>query len=190
MKTLFIALPILGACAYLCGCAGTQYDTRIVGGGHVGVPQTQPVGNMVLQVVSEKGSNYIMSTTRYAGVSNDGKALFQNELINSTTIHHPAVVIPNTVTTQQSGDIDVNLYGSNGGYAYGSGSYSGTSTTELPPTIIPGRPPETFGYAGKSVTKVDLAKKPAQFTVLGKYTLTILEADNTSIRYILSEIAR
>ena len=97
--------------------------------------------------------------------------------MNSTPL-----IIPNTATTTQSGS--VNVYGPAG---YGDGSYSGTSTTSLPPTVIPAHPPAPMVMdEGSLLLSVDLSSKPAQLSVAGK-TLTILQADNTRLLYVLSE---
>ncbi|HSS17135.1 MAG TPA: hypothetical protein VLQ29_09160 [Candidatus Dormibacteraeota bacterium] len=97
--------------------------------------------------------------------------------MNSTPL-----VIPNTATTTQSGS--VNVYGRNG---YGHGSYSGTSTTVLPPTVIPAHLPAPLVMDdGSLLLSVDLSRKPAQLSVAGK-TLTVLQADNARLLYMLSE---
>jgi hypothetical protein len=97
--------------------------------------------------------------------------------MNSTPL-----VIPNTATTTQSGS--VNVYGPNG---YGYGSYSGTSTTTLPPTVIAAHPPSpVLMDEGSLLLSVDLSRKPAQLSVAGK-TLTILQADSAKLVYVLSE---
>ena len=97
--------------------------------------------------------------------------------MNSTPL-----IIPNTATTTHSGS--VNVYGPNG---YGHGSYSGTSTTALPPTVIPARPPTPMVMdEGSLLLSVDLSRKPAQLSVAGK-TLTVLQADSARLLYVLSE---
>ena len=97
--------------------------------------------------------------------------------MNSTPL-----VIPNTAATTHSGS--VNMYGSGG---YGHGSYSGTSTTALPPTVIPAHPPAPMVMdEGGLLLSVDLSRKPAQLSVAGK-TLTVLQADSDRLTYVLSE---
>ena len=97
--------------------------------------------------------------------------------MNSTPL-----VIPNSATTTQSGT--VNVYGPNG---QASGSYSGTSTTALPPTVIPAHPPApVLMDDGSLLLSVDLSKKPAQLSVAGK-KLTIIRADSAKLLYVLSD---
>jgi hypothetical protein len=70
---------------------------------------------------------------------------------------------------------------------YGHGSYSGTSTTTLPPTVIPAHPPTPMVMdEGNLLLSVDLSRKPAELSVAGK-TITILQADNARLLYVLSE---
>jgi hypothetical protein len=93
-----------------------------------------------------------------------------------------ALVPPALPSIQDVGS--VNVYGPNG---YGHGSYSGTSTTTLPPTVIPAHPPAPMVMdEGSLLLSVDLSRKPAQLSVAGK-TLTILQADSVRLLYVLSE---
>lgn len=198
MKPLFVARLILLACAYLCGCADVQERSHIVGG-RTGTPLTASVGDTVLRVSREKNLPNIagkadmfgrttptgVETVQYLGVR-DGKAFFKRRSVNvetgATTMNSTPLVIPNTATTTHSGS--VNVYGPTG---YGSGSYSGTSTTVLPPTVIPAHPPAPMVMdEGNLLLSVDLSKKPAQLSVAGK-TLTILQADSVRLTYVLSE---
>jgi hypothetical protein len=122
---------------------------------------------------------------QYLG-ARDGRAFFKRRTVNVetgvTTMNSTPLVIPNTATTTQSGS--VNVYGPNG---YGYGSYSGTSTTTLPPTVIPAHPPSPVVMdEGSLLLSVDLSRKPAQLSVAGK-TLTVLQADNARLLYVLSE---
>jgi hypothetical protein len=126
-----------------------------------------------------------VETVQYMGVK-DGRAFFKRRSVNvetgATTMNSTPMVIPNTATTTQSGS--VNVYGPDG---YRHGSYSGTSTTTLPPTVIPAHPPSPLVMdAGSLLLSVDLSQKPAQLSVAGK-TLTILQADSTRLVYTLSE---
>jgi hypothetical protein len=194
MKALFAVILAL----FLCGCSDVQERSHIVGG-RTGTPLTASVGDTVLRVSREKNLPNIagkadmfgrttptgVETVQYMGVK-DGRAFFKRRTVDvetgATTMNSTPLVIPNTATTTQSGS--VNLYGPNG---YGSGSYSGTSTTVLPPTVIPAHPPAPMVMdEGSLLLSVDLSKKPAQLSVAGK-TLTILSADSSSLTYILSE---
>src|SRR4029077_8394140 len=150
MKPLFAVILTL----LLSGCADVQERSHIVGGG-TGTPLTASVGDTVLRVSREKNLPNIVGksdifgrktptgvdTVQYLGVR-DGRAIFKRRSVNvetgATTMNSTALVVPNTSTTTHSGS--VNVYGSRGGYA--SGSYSGTSTTVGPPTVIPAHPPE------------------------------------------------
>jgi hypothetical protein len=198
MKPPFVALLSLLACTYLIGCADVQERSHIVGG-RVGTTLTASVGDTVLRVASEKNLPNMMGkadifgrttptgveTVQYLGVR-DGRAFFKRRTVNvetgATTMNSTPLIIPNTATTTHSGS--VNVYGPNG---YGSGSYSGTSTTELPPTVIPAHPPAPMVMdEGSLLLSVDLSRKPARLSVAGK-TLTILSADSSSLTYVLSE---
>jgi len=198
MKPLFVPLVVLLACTYLSGCADVQESSHIVGG-RTGTPLTASVGDTVLRVSREKNLPNIVGksdmfgrktptgveTVQYMGVK-DGRAFFKRRSVNvetgATTMNSTPIVIPNTATTTQSGS--VNVYGPNG---YGHGSYSGTSTTTLPPTVIPAHPPAPMVMdQGSLLLSVDLSQKPAQLSVAGK-TLTILQADSTRLVYVLSE---
>jgi len=197
MKPLFVTLMLL-ACAYLCGCADVQERSHIVGG-RTGTPLTASVGDTVLRVSREKNLPNIMGksdifgrttptgveTVQYLGTK-DGRAFFKRRTVNvetgATTMNSTPMVIPNTATTSSSGS--VNVYGPSG---YGHGSYSGTSTTTLPPTVIPAHPPTPVTMdEGSLLLSVDLSRKPAQLSVAGK-TITVIEADNARLLYVLSE---
>jgi len=194
MKSLFAVIPAL----LLCGCADVQERSHIVGG-RTGTPLTASVGDTVLRVSREKNLPNIagkadifgrttptgVETVQYLGTK-EGKAFFKRRTVNvetgATTMNSTPLIIPNTATTTHSGS--VNVYGPAG---YGHGSYSGTSTTSLPPTVIPAHPPAPMVMdEGSLLLSVDLSSKPAQFSVAGK-TLTILHADNTRLLYVLSE---
>jgi len=198
MKPLFVPLVVLLAFTYLSGCADVQERSRIVGG-RTGTQLTASVGDTVLRVSREKNLPNIVGksdmfgrttptgveTVQYMGVK-DGRAFFKRRSVNvetgATTMNSTPIVIPNTATTTQSGS--VNVYGPNG---YGHGSYSGTSTTTLPPTVIPAHPPTPVVMdEGSLILPVDLSRKPAQLSVAGK-TLTILQADSTQLVYMVSE---
>jgi hypothetical protein len=112
---------------------------------------------------------------QYLGVK-DGKAFFKRRTVDvetgATTMNSTPVIIPNTSTTTHSGSL--NVYGPNGS---GFGTFSGTSTTVGPPTVIPAHPPAPVVMdEGNLLLSVDLSRKPAQLAVAGK-TLTILRAD-------------
>jgi len=198
MKSLFVALLILLACTCLWGCADVQERSHIVGV-RTGTPLVASVGDTVLRVAREKNLPNIVGkadifgrttptgaeTVQYLGVR-DGRAFFKRHTVNvetgATTMNSTPVVIPNTATTTQSGS--VNVYGPNG---YGYGSYSGTSTTVLPPTVIPAHPPAPMVMDdGSLLVSVDLSRKPAVLSVAGKI-LTILQADSARLTYVLSE---
>ena len=174
-----------------------QERSHIVGV-RTGTP-VRPVGDTVLRVSREKNLPNIVGkadifgrttptgveTVQYLGVK-DGRAFFKRRTVDvetgATTMNSTPLIIPNTATTTQSGS--VNVYGPNG---YGTGSYSGTSTTQLPPTVIPAHPPAPMVMdEGSLLLSVDLSRKPPQLSVAGK-TLTILSADSSSLTYILSE---
>lgn len=199
MKPLFVPRLVLIVCGCLSACADVQERSRIVGGGRTGTPLTASVGDTVLRVTREKNLPNIVGksdmfgrmtptgieTVQYMGVR-DGKAFFKRRTVDvetgATTMNSTPLVIPNTATTTSSGS--VNVYGPNG---YGHGSYSGTSTTALAPTVIPAHPPAPVVMdEGSLILSVDLSRKPAQLSVAGK-TLTILEADSARLVYTLAE---
>jgi hypothetical protein len=175
-----------------------QERSHIVGG-RTGTQLTASVGDTVLRVSREKNLPNIagkadifgrttptgVETVQYLGVK-DGMAIFRRRTVDvetgATTMNSTPLIIPNTATTTSSGS--VNIYGPSG---YGHGSYTGTSTTSLPPTVIPARPPAPMVMdEGSLLLSVDLSRKPAQLTVAGK-TLIVLQADNSRLLYVLSE---
>lgn len=175
-----------------------QERSRIVGA-HTGTPLTASVGDTVLRISREKNLPNIVGksdifgrmtptgieTVQYMGVR-DGKAFFKRRTVNVetgvTTMNSTPLIIPNTSTTTHSGS--VNAYGS-GGWA--TGTYSGTSTTVGTPTVIPAHPPQPVVLdEGSLLLSVDLSRKPVQLSVAGK-TITILQADDKTLRYVLSE---
>jgi hypothetical protein len=197
VNTIPRLFPLLLAAA-LVSCADVQERSHIVGG-RTGTPLTASVGDTVLRVSREKNLPNIVGksdifgrttptgveTVQYLGVK-DGRAFFKRRTVNvesgATTMNSTPLVIPNTATTTHSGSIDI--YGPRG---YGYGSYSGTSTTTLPPTVIPAHPPAPMVMdEGSLLLSVDLSRKPTQLSVAGK-TLTILSAGSSSLTYILSE---
>jgi hypothetical protein len=197
MKPPVARFVILLACSYLFGCGDVQERSQIVGG-RTGTPLTASVGDTVLRVSREKNLPNIMGkadmfgrttptgveTVQYLGVK-DGQAFFKRRTVNvetgATTMNSTPLIIPNSATTTTSGS--VNVYGSNG---YGHGSYSGTSTTELPPTVIPAHPPSPMVMdEGSLLLSVNLSNKPAQLSIAGK-TLTVLQADSSRLVYELS----
>jgi hypothetical protein len=197
MNNVLYVIP-LSLCIAVAGCADVQERSHIVGG-RTGAPLTASVGDTVLRVSREKNLPNIVGksdmfgrktptgveTVQYMGVK-DGRAFFKRRSVNvetgATTMNSTPIVIPNTATTMQSGS--VNVYGPNG---YGHGSYSGTSTTTLPPTVIPAHPPAPMVMdEGSLLLSVDLSQKPAQLSVAGK-TLTVLDADSAKLVYVLSE---
>jgi hypothetical protein len=198
MKPLFVPLVVMLACTYLSGCADVQERSHIVGA-HTGTQLTASVGDTVLRVSREKNLPNIVGksdmfgrttptgveTVQYLGAK-DGKAFFKRRTVDvetgATTTNSTPLVIPNTSTTTHSSS--VNVYGPNG---YGHGSYSGTSTTVGSPTVIPAHPPTPVVMdEGSLILSVDLSRKPSQLSVAGK-TITILEADSSQLRYVLSE---
>ena len=65
--------------------------------------------------------------------------------------------------------------------------YNGTSTTSLPPTVIPANPPQTQVIdQGNIEVQVDLRKNRKQLIVEGK-TITIESADSTKLVYSISD---
>lgn len=198
MNPVFSALLVLLACAYLWGCADVQERSHIVGG-RTGTPLTASVGDSILRVAREKNLPNIagkadifgrttptgVETVQYLGVG-DGMAFFKRRTVDvetgATTMNSTPLIIPNTATTIHSGS--VNVYGPNG---YGHGSYSGTSTSVGPPTVIPAHPPAPVVMdEGSLLLSVDLSRKPAQLSVAGK-TITVLQADSSRLTYVLSE---
>ena len=198
MKSLFVALFILLACANLWSCADVQERSHIVGA-KTGTPLTASVGDTVLRVQREKNLPNIagkadifgrttptgVDTVQYLGVR-DGKAFFKRRTVDvetgATTMNSTPLIIPNTATTYHRVSVDV--YGSNG---YAFGSYSGTSTTVGPPTVIPAHPPAPMVMdEGSLLLSVELSRKPAQLSVDGK-TLTILQADSARLVYMLAK---
>ena len=198
MNPVFSALLVLLACAYLWGCADVQERSHIVGG-RTGTPLTASVGDSILRVAREKNLPNIagkadifgrttptgVETVQYLGAG-DGMAFFKRRTVDvetgATTMNSTPLIIPNTATTIHSGS--VNVYGPNG---YGHGSYSGTSTSVGPPTVIPAHPPAPVVMdEGSLLLSVDLSRKPAQLSVAGK-TITVLQADSSRLTYVLSE---
>ena len=195
---IFRTIAILVGTALLFGCADVQERSRIVGA-RTGVSLTASVGDTVLRVSREKnlpnivGKADIFGRTTPTGVEalqylgvRGGRAFFKRRTVDvetgATTMNSTPIVIPNTATTTHSGSVDV--YGPGG---YGYGSYHGTSTTTLPPTVIPPHPPAPVVMdEGSLLVSVDLSRKPPQLTAAGK-TLTILQADNSRLVYVLGE---
>lgn len=65
--------------------------------------------------------------------------------------------------------------------------YTGTSTTSLPPTVIPAHPPKTQVMdEGALDISVDLRKKQKQLIVEGK-TITIESASDDKVVYSISD---
>ena len=198
MKSVFVALLVLLVCACLWGCADVQEKSHIVGA-RTGTPLTASVGDTVLRVQREKnlpnivGKSDIFGRTTPTGIDavqylgvRDGKAFFKRRTVDvetgATTMNSTPLIIPNTATTYHRGSVDV--YGSNG---YAFGSYSGTSTTVGPPTVIPAHPPAPMVMdEGSLLLSVELSRKPAQLSVDGK-TLTILQADSARLVYMLAK---
>jgi hypothetical protein len=194
MKFLFALILALA----LCDCADVQERSHIVSG-RTGTPLTASVGDTVLRVSREKNLPNIagkadifgrttptgVETVQYLGVK-DGRAFFKRRTVDvetgATTMNSTPLIIPNTATTTHSGS--VNVYGPSG---YGHGSYSGTSTTTLPPTVIPAHPPAPMVMdEGSLLLSVDLSSKPSQLSVAGK-TITVLQASSDRLVYQLSE---
>jgi hypothetical protein len=172
----------------LVGCAPVQQtanlsqptNTQLVAG----------VGDTVLSVSKEKnlpnafGASDIFgrktptgkTTVQYMGTRN-GHAIFRRHSIDietgATTMNSTPLVIQNSQTTTHSGMV-------------GGMMYNGTSTTSLPPTVIPANPPQAQVLdQGNVEITVDLKKGPKQLIVEGK-TLTIESADNTKLVYSIS----
>lgn len=183
----FIALSLLG-------CGDVQERSHIVGA-RTGTPLTASVGDTVLRVARDKNLPNIVGkadvfgrrtptgvdTVQYLG-TRDGRAFFKRHTVNietgATTMNSTPLIIPNIATTTQSGSVHT---------AYGTGSYSGTATTVLPPTVIPAHPPPSMVMDdGSLLLSVDLSKNPKQLSVAGK-TLTVIQADSARLVYMLSE---
>jgi hypothetical protein len=197
VKTIPRLLLLLLAAA-LVSCADVQERSHIVGT-RTGTQLTASVGDTVLRVSREKNLPNIagkadifgrmtptgVETVQYLGVK-DGRAFFRRRTVDvetgATMMNSTPLIIPSTTTTMHSGS--VNVYGPNG---YGHGSYSGTSTSVGPPTVIPAHPPSSVVMdEGSLLLSVDLSQKPAQLSVAGK-TLTVLQADSSQPRYVLSD---
>src|SRR6266436_3643390 len=97
MKSLFVPLLILLACACLWGCADVQERSHIVGA-RTGTPLNASVGDTVLRVSREKnlpnivGKSDIFGRTTPTGVetvqymgARDGKAFFKRRTVNVET---------------------------------------------------------------------------------------------------------
>jgi hypothetical protein len=152
VKTIPRLFPLLLSAA-LVSCADVQERSQIVGA-RTGTPLTASVGDTVLRVSRQKNLPNIagkadifgrmtptgVETVQYLGVK-DGMAIFRRRTVDvetgATTMNSTPLIIPNTATTTSSGS--VNIYGPSG---YGHGSYSGTSTASLPPTVIPAASPQ------------------------------------------------
>jgi hypothetical protein len=115
-----------------------------------------------------------MTTVQYLGVR-DGKAWFKRNSLfvetGATTMNSTPLIIPNEATTRTTGMI-------------GGLPYSGTSTTSLPPTVIPAHPPQAQTMDdGSLLIAVDLSKEK-QLIVEGK-TITIESADASRLVYMI-----
>ena len=167
--------------ALLVSCAPIQQTISL--SQPTNIQLTAGVGDMVLNVSKEKnlpnvfGRSSIygrktptgMTTVQYLGVRN-GKAIFRRKSIlietGATTMNNPIFGTQNSSTTTHSGEI-------------GGTSYSGTSTTPLPPT----QPSKAQILDQSSMEiSVDLAKKQRELVVEGR-TLRIESADSTKLVY-------
>jgi hypothetical protein len=192
MNTISCVITLSFAIA-LAGCGEVRESSHIVAT-RTGTPLVAAVGDTVLQIKREKNLPNIvgradifgrttptgLESVQYLGVR-DGKAFFRRHSVGvetgATTMNSTPIVIPNTATTTQSGVI----------IGSGVATYHGTSTTVLPPTVIPPHPPAPVVMdEGSLVVAVDLATKPARLSVAGK-TVTILKADAAKLVYVLSE---
>jgi hypothetical protein len=89
----------------------------------------------------------------------------------ATTMNSTPLVIANSATTTTSGNID-------------GVPYSGTSTTSLPPTVIPAHPPQAQTMdEGSLLIAADL-RKEKQLIVEGK-TIAIESADASRLVYMI-----
>jgi hypothetical protein len=181
MKLLFITI----FSAFLVSCAPVQQlshlsqptNTQLVAG----------VGDTVLNISKEKnlpnafGASDIfgrktptgMTTVQYLGIRNN-KAIFKRKSIvvetGATTMNSTPLIIQNSSTTTHSGMV-------------GGTMYSGTSTTALPPTVIPAQTPQAQVLdQGTMEVSVDLNKKKRELIVDGK-TIVIEKADNNKLVY-------
>ena len=84
-----------------------------------GPPQSQ---DMLLSHAKKIGADVVLLTSVYLGRQQTAVPFVQ---------YHPG----QTSTTTSSGTVNANVYGSGGGYAYGTGNYSGSSTTTSPGTF-------------------------------------------------------
>lgn len=182
-------LLIISCTSFLISCTPIQQtshlsqptNTQLVAG----------VGDTVLNISKEKnlpnvfGASDIfgrktptgMTTVQYLGLNKD-KAIFRRSSVyietGATTMNSTPLIIQNSQTTVQSG-------------MFGGTMYSGTSTTSLPPTVIPVHPPQTQVLdQGAVEILVDIGKNERQLIVEGK-TITIESADNTKLVYSISE---
>lgn len=174
---------------FLAACAPVQEKTSI--SQPLNAQLTAGVGDIVLSISKEKnlpnafGKSDVfgrmtptgLTTVQYLGVKN-GKAIFRRRSITietgATTMNSTPLVIPNSHTTNHSGMV--------GGVAY-----SGTSTSSLPPTVIPANTPDTQVLDHGAVEiSLDLKKAEKTIVVDGK-TIAIGSADSSMVVYSILE---
>jgi len=179
-------LNSFGALALLTGCASVQETGNLSQA--VNTRLTAGVGDTVLRIAKEKNlpnafgradifgrkTSTGMTTVQSLGVQ-DGKAWFKRHSLfvetGATTMNSTPLIVPNSATTRTTGMI-------------GAMPYSGTSTTSLPPTIIPAHPPQPQAMDdGSLLIAVDLGQQK-QFTVEGR-TITIESADASRLVYMI-----
>lgn len=185
MKQLLIALLT----TLLVGCAPVQQTSHLSQAANTQL--VAGVGDTVISISKDKnlpnvfGASDIfgrrtptgMTIVQYLGVR-DGKAIFRRHSVavetGATTMNSTPLIIPNSATTTETGMV-------------GGVMYSGTSTTSLPPTVIPAHPPKAQVLDDGSIEiAVDLRKQLKQMIVEGK-TITIESADDTKLVYSISE---
>lgn len=173
----------------LMACASVQQTNRI--SQPLGTEIVAGVGDTVLNITKEKNLPNVfgkadlfgrttptgMTYVQYLGVHNN-KAIFKRKSVfietGATTMNSTPLLIQNSATTTHSGLV-------------GSTMYSGSSTTALPPTIIPANPPEIkLLDQGAIEISVDLNKDNKQLFVEGT-TINIIRADSSKLIYIILE---
>lgn len=118
------------------------------------------------------------TTVVFAGVK-QGSAYFARKSVDidsgETTMNSSGpIVIPNTNTTYHTGNV-------------GGVTYSGTSYSDAPPTVImPDKPQAKYMSRGTQWIAVDLTKLPQTFIVEGD-KVTVFAADNLKAEILVSK---
>jgi hypothetical protein len=173
----------------LTGCAEIQHKTKV--SQSYGEVKAAGIGDVVYKSTSEKSLPNIFgnasifgrttptgtTTITYQGIQ-DGKAYFVRRSIDietgATTMNSTPIVIPNSSTTTYSGSI-------------GRTPYSGVSTTQGAPIILPPNTPQAqYMERSPNTIIVDLRALPATFVAEGT-TVKILTADGGTLKYMLEK---